>query len=654
MSKRKEEHRELVLNELDPDIIPPSFENFKTGKNDGGKIVVIGKPGCLAKGTNVRMASGILKKVENVVVGDLLMGDCTADNFRTVLELCRGEDEMYKVVPDDGGMSYVVNKGHILTLFDNISNQLVDMPLTEFLNIENPWRYSGARLDFLYTRPTLTIQSIGHYEYYGFVLDGNHRFLLEDYTITHNTGKCLGENTPVMMADGTLKYVQNVGIGELLMGDDFEPRVVLSTTFGEDNLYLVEQTYGMSYIVNAPHILCLSLNQKEDVLEQAQYFCARQEAFQSIGKCLYGYKVFPEEATRVWENSSINLYSILSSANERGNKLPLEITLNKNPIMRWMALQLLIKFYGSYDEEDNTHYIETKLIWDVYTLGQSLGIKCNILSSNMIKIIVNKREIKDDTPPTVEKYSTLRVSPIGRGKYYGFEISGNKRFLLGDFTVTHNTTLIKSIMYEKQHIFPVAQVYSGTEDSNHFYQSFIPEIFIFNKYMRDKYANFIKRQKIAKKFVTNPNSIVLWDDCTEDPKIFNDPLVFDTYKNGRHRSILHILSLQYCNDIKPVLRTNIDGTFILRESIVRNRESLWRNYGSCVPEFADFNEIMDQVTEDYTALYVNNRTQSNKIEDCLFYYKARTDIPTNWHFGCQEYWDFNNARFDPNFTEVII
>ena len=42
------------------------------------------------------------------------------------------------------------------------------------------------------------------------------------------------------------------------------------------------------------------------------------------------------------------------------------------------------------------------------------------------------------------------------------------------------------------------------------------------------------------------------------------------------------------------------------------------NYGSYIPTFALFQELMDQVTNDYTAIYIHNRTQSNKIEDCVF------------------------------------
>ena len=82
--------------------------------------------------------------------------------------------------------------------------------------------------------------------------------------------------------------------------------------------------------------------------------------------------------------------------------------------------------------------------------------------------------------------------------------------------------------------------------------------------------------------------------------------------------MLYILSLQYCMDVKPVIRTNIDGTFILREPSLKNRRALWENYAGIIPDFSTFCEIMDQITDDYTALYIHNATQSNKLEDWVY------------------------------------
>ena len=109
--------QKLRIKELNPDIIPPSTKNMGDPSQGGSKIVVIGKPGCFKAGTPILMYSGNTKKVENVVEGDILMGD---DNHsRTVLELCRNIDEMYEIVPDKGE-TYTVNKMTKLVLINKI------------------------------------------------------------------------------------------------------------------------------------------------------------------------------------------------------------------------------------------------------------------------------------------------------------------------------------------------------------------------------------------------------------------------------------------------------------------------------------------------------------------------------------------------------
>jgi len=40
---------------------------------------------------------------------------------------------------------------------------------------------------------------------------------------------------------------------------------------------------------------------------------------------------------------------------------------------------------------------------------------------------------------------SFQVEPLGEGDYNGFELDGNGRFLLGDFTVTHNSSLMQAL-----------------------------------------------------------------------------------------------------------------------------------------------------------------------------------------------------------------
>lgn len=230
------------------------------------------------------------------------------------------------------------------------------------------------------------------------------------------------------------------------------------------------------------------------------------------------------------------------------------------------------------------------------------------------------------------------------------ESYGTKLVVIGK-PGTGKSTLIASLLYAKKHIFPVAIAFSGTEDSNGFFRKLMPSTFVFNEYNPDKIENFIKRQKIAKRHIENPWAVIIVDDCTDDPKILATPLQQGMYKRGRHWKMMYILSLQYAMDIKPVVRTNVDGVFILREPSLKVRKSLWENYASIIPDFALFCEIMNSCTDDFTALYIHNQTRTNNWQDCVFYYKA--PLTKDFKFGAPEYWDFHNDRFNENYVDTF-
>lgn len=236
------------------------------------------------------------------------------------------------------------------------------------------------------------------------------------------------------------------------------------------------------------------------------------------------------------------------------------------------------------------------------------------------------------------------------GKNYENPSQGGSKIVVIGKPGTGKTTLITRILYEKRKIFPTAFIMSGTEDSNGHYSKIVPSSFVHNKYEENKVENFITRQKVAKKHLENPWSVLLLDDCTDDPRIFNKPIFQGLYKNGRHWKMLFVLSLQYCMDVKPVIRTNIDGVFILRETNLRNRKSLYENYAGIIPTFEIFCEIMDQITNDYTALYIHNATTSNKLEDIIFYYKAKP-LPHDFKFGSKDFWKFHNHRFNNRYSD---
>jgi hypothetical protein len=229
------------------------------------------------------------------------------------------------------------------------------------------------------------------------------------------------------------------------------------------------------------------------------------------------------------------------------------------------------------------------------------------------------------------------------------ETGGSKIVIIGK-PGTGKSVLITSILYHKKHIFPCGVFMNGSEDSNNTYKSIAPSLFVYNDYKEEPIKDMIRRQKIARQHLKNPWGVLLLDDCTDDPKIFNTPLQQGLFKRGRHWNCLYILSLQYSMDVRPVIRTNVDGVFILREPILRNRKSLWENYASIIPDFTLFCTIMDSITDDFTALYIHNAGRSNDWQECVFYYKA-TVPPAGFRFGCDDYHAFHKARYNPAYVD---
>ncbi len=119
-------------------------------------------------------------------------------------------------------------------------------------------------------------------------------------------GKCLGRGTRVLMYDGTLKRVEDVKTGDLLMGDDSTPRRVLSIARGREMMYWVRQNRGVDYRVNESHILSLKRSRNEgghrhgDVLNiSVREYIKKSDKFKSNYK---GYKVsveFPRKSVPI-------------------------------------------------------------------------------------------------------------------------------------------------------------------------------------------------------------------------------------------------------------------------------------------------------------------------------------------------------------------
>lgn len=221
------------------------------------------------------------------------------------------------------------------------------------------------------------------------------------------------------------------------------------------------------------------------------------------------------------------------------------------------------------------------------------------------------------------------------------KLGGSKITIIGK-PGSGKSVLIKQLLYAKKHLIPVGLVISGSEDSNKFYSNMFPDLFIYETYKKEAVDNSIKRQKLAKEHLPNSWSVLIMDDCMDDVKIFNDPLMVGLFKNSRHWDMLSIFVNQYVLDFKPGNRTNIDGVFIFREPNQINRDKIYKNFASIIPTYKIFCQLMDDLTTDYTCIYISNQIQSNEWTDCVFYFKAQ-QVP-DFKFGCPDYWKYAETR----------
>ncbi len=227
---------------------------------------------------------------------------------------------------------------------------------------------------------------------------------------------------------------------------------------------------------------------------------------------------------------------------------------------------------------------------------------------------------------------------------------------------TGKSYIVRDLLYHQQDI-PIGTVISGTEAGNSFYSDHVPKVFIHEEYNQTIIENILKRQRqcmaqikkeieMYKKSSIDPRTFVILDDCLYDAGWTRDKLMRLLFMNGRHWKVMLIITMQYPLGIPPNLRTNIDYVFILREPYINNRKRIYENYAGMFPTFESFCQVMDQCTENYECLVINNNSKSNKLSDQIFWYKA--EQRGIFKLGSKAYWDLSEkmnaeeeAAYDP-------
>jgi superfamily II DNA or RNA helicase len=274
-------------------------------------------------------------------------------------------------------------------------------------------------------------------------------------------GKCLGFNTSILMYDGSTKFVQDIKCNDLIMGDDSTPRCVLSTCSGKEKMYKIINTNNHLhdfFICNQSHILSLKYQNQIHDIALTDYL----QLPEYIKKEYKGYKVslqFPEK--KVIIDPYIYGYYVLSKKHQDWNNDPSSITIDPIYLTNStkIRLQLLTGIIDSIGQiTDHAIYLHihhlfpnilSQLTFLLYSLGYEFVREPDIIS---IYGIENPKNLYISTKKYQLQTSDLThdiiVEEFEEETYYGFEIDGNRRFVLGNCTVTHNTVLALNIIAE--------------------------------------------------------------------------------------------------------------------------------------------------------------------------------------------------------------
>jgi hypothetical protein len=348
------------------------------------KVMCVGDPGCFAKNTMVLMANGGVNIVQNIKVGDKLMGD---DNTpRTVLSLCRGYEQMYRVWYKDGTY-YDVNESHILSMHYNQhkGDQVVNIPVKDYVKMSRAMR-------------------LRHKLYKAKIELPEYPVLIPPYIL----GLWLG--------DGTTGKPELTNIDITLIGywKLYGETLGLSMYASESNPDTYRISNGYTGGVENPFTKLLrhySLMEKKRIPKEYM-FTSIKNRLQLIAGLLDTDGHLDQRTKRLFEIS----FKDEDMANDFQficQSVGLHATLK--PVIK-AAVTEKGRIYGRY-------YL-VLISRNVETIPTQVRRKIPIVTGNEQRAKLN---------------FGFCVEKLKEDNYYGFEIDGNNLFLLADFSVVHNT-----------------------------------------------------------------------------------------------------------------------------------------------------------------------------------------------------------------------
>ena len=252
----------------------------------------------------------------------------------------------------------------------------------------------------------------------------------------------------------------------------------------------------------------------------------------------------------------------------------------------------------------------------------------------------------------LEKFDLTKLVLNERGEYV------NPRIAMIAKSGSGKSWIIRDILYHLSKTkIPSGTVIAPTDKMTKFFNDIVPASYIHHEYKEEIIPRILHRQKliIAKnekrvkegKPKIDPRGFLIMDDCMSSKHLWlKDPNVLSIFNEGRHYQLTFILAMQYAIGIQPELRNNFDFIFLLGEDTYSSRKKIYEHYAGIFPKFDIFDQVFNQVTDNYGCMVLDNRIRSTDIHKKVFWFKSH-ETP-EFKVGIPKSLDFDKNNFDPD------
>ena len=423
--------------------------------SDGQNILIHGPGGCgkcLDPHTRIMMSDGSIKLAKYIKKGDLLMGDDSTP--RTVLDICSGEDEMFRIDTIKGD-HFICNSQHILSLKCSYNNKCNWNAEKKGYNVM--WNENGKRRSKLFSPYTYKSKK-------------NSEKKALKFLETLNSGK--GEVIDISLGDYMKKSKSWKDQYRLFkVSIDFQaitdPLIIDPYFLG---LWLGDGTSAITAITSIDPV-------DPEIIEYMTKYTTEVWDMKTRYNGKYGYcfsqNISQNNCTsKKGSNKLLNAFRELKLIN---NKHIPERYLKGTKETRLQVLAGLIDTDGyltgnCFEIIQKNSALAKDLAKDIVFMSRSLGFaayskKCKkgcwykgeykegiynriyIYGNGLehVPVLLPRKKASPRKQIKDALVQGFKITPLGINKYNGFTLDGNARFVLGNFIVTHNSHMVKKI-----------------------------------------------------------------------------------------------------------------------------------------------------------------------------------------------------------------